>query len=398
MNNLKRALQDELDSFFSLLSNHVAGGLQRVVTKSALSKARNKLKHTAFIEFNREATRVFYSQPEVLKQWYGHRLFAVDGAKINLPNESCIAEHFGISGSSHQPMGLLSSLYDPLNGMHMDIQLAGHKSSERVLAARHLDATEDGDLILYDRGYPGFWLFALHRAKGREFCMRLPWNLYNEARDLYREQEGKTEQEITLTPNMQAQERCKELGISDTPITLRLIRVALDESLDKKGKEQHEILITSLLDQQRYPAEGFGELYHLRWGVEEGYKQLKLRSELESWSGRSVESIYQDVHAKVLTLNLNNIAVLAAEEEAQERASKRKERKHQYAINRTQALSRMKDHVVKITTLLDPNSLIDQLVTAISRNEEPVRSGRRNKRKPRPAAGHRYKHAYKVLR
>jgi len=179
---------------------------------------------------------------------------------------------------------------------------------------------------------------------------------------------------------------------------LRLIRIDLDEAADKKEKEQHEMLITSLLDQQRYPAEEFDHLYHLRWGVEEGYKQLKLRSELESWSGRSVESIYQDVHAKVLTLNLNNIAVLAAEEEAQERARKRKERKHQYAINRAQSLSRMKDNVVKLTTLLDPRPLIDQLDTAISRNEEPVRSGRRNKRKPRPAAGHRYKHAYKSLR
>lgn len=398
MNNLKRALQDELDSFFSLLGSQVSGGLQRVATKSALTKARSKLKHTAFIELNQETTQTFYSQPEVLKQWHGHRLFAVDGSKLNLPNESSIAEHFGISGSSNQPMGLLSTLYDPLNGMVMDTRLAEHTASERVLASHHLDATEEGDLILYDRGYPGFWLFALHRAKKRDFCMRLPWNFYNEARDLYRNQEGKIEQEITLKPSAAAKERCKELGISDTPITLRLIRVDLDEAGNKKQKEQHEILITSLLDQQQYPADEFGPLYHLRWGVEEGYKQLKLRSELESWSGRTVESIYQDVHAKVLTLNLNNIAVLAAEEEAQERAHKRKERKHRYAVNRAQALSRMKDNVVKIASLLNPRSLIDQLVTAISMNVEPVRNGRRSKRRTRPAAGHRYKSAYKALR
>ena len=398
MNNLKRALQDELDSCFSLLCNNASGGLQRVVTKSALTKARKKLKHTAFIELNQETTQIFYSQPEVLKQWFGHRLFAVDGSKINLPNETCIAEHFGINGGSNQPMGLLSTLYDPLNGMVKDTQLAEHTASERVLASRHLDATEEGDLILYDRGYPGFWLFALHRAKGRDFCMRLPWNLYNEARDLYRNQEGKIEQEITLKPSAAARKRCKELGISGAPITLRLIRVELDEPESKQQKETHEILITSLLDSQRYPEEAFGELYHQRWGIEEGYKQLKLRSELESWSGRTVESIYQDVYAKVLTLNLNNIAVLAAEEEAQERIRKRKERKHQYAINRAQALSRMKDNVVRIATLLDPRPLIDQLVTAISLNVEPVRSGRRNRRKPKPAAGHRYKSTYKALR
>jgi len=87
-------------------------------------------------------------------------------------------------------------------------------------------------------------------------------------------------------PSTQVKERCRELGISDAPITLRLIRIGidLDEAEEKREKEQYEILITSILDRQRYPAEEFDHLYHLRWGVEEGYKQLKLRSELESWS------------------------------------------------------------------------------------------------------------------
>jgi hypothetical protein len=141
-----------------------------------------------------------------------------------------------------------------------------------------------------------------------------------------------------------------------------------------------------------------GPLYHLRWGVEEGYKRLKLRSELESWSERSVESIYQDTHAKALTLNLNTLAVLAAEEEAAERTRCKKERKHVYAVNRAQVLSRMKDTVVRLTTLLNPRNLIDKLVTSASKLLEPVRPGRSNKRKPRPATGNRYKHSYKGLR
>ncbi|HIJ24031.1 MAG TPA: IS4 family transposase [Gammaproteobacteria bacterium] len=400
MNNLKRALQDELDSFFSVLGSSVSGGLQRVVTKAALSKARRKLKHTAFIELNQETVKIFYSQPEGIKRWNGFRLLSVDGSKLNLPNSAEIAEHFGTSKGSPQPRALLSSLYDPLNQMHVDQQLAPFKSSERELASRHLNATVEGDLILYDRGYPAFWLFAQHRAMDRDFCMRLSRSFYNEARDLYlRPESDKIEEcEITLTPNRESHEKCKELGVSAAPITLRLIRVPLDEPTDKESKEEYEILITSLVNQQAYPAELFGPLYHLRWGVEEGYKRLKLRSELESWSGRTVESICQDTHAKALTLNLNTLAVLAAEEEAAERLRCKKERKHVYAVNRAQALSRMKDTVVRLTTLLNPRNLIDELVTSASQLLEPVRPGRSNKRKPRPAAGHRYKHSYKGLR
>jgi len=179
---------------------------------------------------------------------------------------------------------------------------------------------------------------------------------------------------------------------------LRLIRVPLDEPEGKQSKEEYEILITSLVDHEAYPAELFGPLYHLRWGVEEGYKRLKLRSELESWSGRTVESIYQDTHAKALTLNLNTLAVLAAEEEAAERLQNKKERKHIYAVNRAQALSRMKDTVVRLTTMLNPRNLIDELVTSASLLLEPVRPGRSSRRKPRPAAGHRHKPSYKNLR
>jgi hypothetical protein len=84
------------------MGNSVSGGLQRVVTKVALSKARKKLKHTAFIEFNQETTKVFYSQPEGIKRWNGFRLLSVDGSKLNLPNEPDIAEHFGTSkGGPH---------------------------------------------------------------------------------------------------------------------------------------------------------------------------------------------------------------------------------------------------------------------------------------------------------
>jgi hypothetical protein len=203
---------------------------------------------------------------------------------------------------------------------------------------------------------------------------------------------------FTLTSNRESRKKCQELGVSYAPITLRLIRVPLDEPAGKESKEEYEILITSLVDQEVYPAELFGPLYHLRWGGEEGCKRLKLRSELESWSGRTVESIYQDTHAKALTLNLNTLAVLATEEEAAERLRDKKKRKHIYAVNRAQALSRMKDTVVRITTLLNPRNLIDELVTSASLLLEPVRSGRSNKRKPRPVAGHRYKPSYKSLR
>jgi hypothetical protein len=67
---------------------------------------------------------------------------------------------------------------------------------------------------------------------------------------------------------------------------------------------ENEILITSLMDKTLYPTEIFAALYHERWPVEEDYKIMKCRMEMEAFTGQSVRSIYQDFHANVFAKNL----------------------------------------------------------------------------------------------
>ena len=83
------------------------------------------------------------------------------------------------------------------------------------------------------------------------------------------------------------------------PLQLRLIRI--------QNGDKVQVLITSLIDTKRYPIEIFYDLYHSRWPVEEDYKFIKCRMELENFSGKSVLSVYQDFHAKIFTKNLVSI-------------------------------------------------------------------------------------------
>ena len=92
MNLLKGSLQDELDNFFQSLHQHPVE--VREVSKAAFSKARQHLKHTAFIELNDTLLSDAY-QTTSTKTWQGHRLCAIDGSTLRLPNREAIAEHFG---------------------------------------------------------------------------------------------------------------------------------------------------------------------------------------------------------------------------------------------------------------------------------------------------------------
>jgi len=47
------------------------------------------------------------------------------------------------------------------------------------------------------------------------------------------------------------------------------------------------VLITNLMDSDKYHVGLFKSLYHLRWGIEENYKRLKQWLEIENFSGKS---------------------------------------------------------------------------------------------------------------
>ena len=83
-------------------------------------------------------------------------------------------------------------------------------------------------------------------------------------------------------------------------LMLNLMRGSYQDELD------HFFKALQRTDQQ-YPHDVFADLYHLRWPVEEDYKILKCRLEVENFAGKSVHSIYQDFHAKVLMKNLTAV-------------------------------------------------------------------------------------------
>ena len=80
INLVKQTLQKELTHFINIISKK-----DKNITKSAFSQSRMKLKHTAFIELNNLLGEEFYTDNE-FNLWEGLRLLAVDGIKLQLPN------------------------------------------------------------------------------------------------------------------------------------------------------------------------------------------------------------------------------------------------------------------------------------------------------------------------
>jgi hypothetical protein len=181
---------------------------------------------------------------------------------LRLPRSPEVIAHFGAPPSgSTIPLGRLSQLVDVLNGVVVDAELDAYDVGERVLASEHLEATAPQDLVLYDRGYPAFWLFARHYQLERHFCARLPLGFSTEVTAFLAS--GARSAVITLTPTPEARQPCRRYEIPPDPLHVRLVRVTL-------ANGETEVLATSLLSEQDWPSPWFKGLYHLRWGAEEG--------------------------------------------------------------------------------------------------------------------------------
>jgi hypothetical protein len=65
------------------------------VSASAFSRARYRLRHTAFIELNRKAVvETLYGDGEY-RRYRGWRLLGIDGSKVQLPDSETVREEFG---------------------------------------------------------------------------------------------------------------------------------------------------------------------------------------------------------------------------------------------------------------------------------------------------------------
>ena len=356
----RKSLALELQRFFGLFSP------VKAVSKSAFCQARQKLKPAYLKMLAGQVCQQFYTDnDERVKTWQGLRLLAVDSSVIDLPYTPALVDVYGTYSNQHptkQVKGRISVLYDLLNNLVLDGIQQAHKTPERDLAYQHLAQAGAGDLVIYDRGYACHDLFIQHVEQQTPFLARLSLT-YNTPVKAFLAA-GLPEQQVLFPPPQK-----KEIA-HQPPIPIRLIRVELDQ--------QVEVLVTSLLDEQKYPAANFAALYGQRWGVETCFDVLKNVLMLENFSGYSQQALEQDFYSCLFLLNLKALLEEELEEQLQTRYG---HRQHTYQINTAVALSLLKDQIGELFLQQEPQVILDKLRNIMLEHVEPVRKGRKYERK-----------------
>jgi len=374
---IKSSLQRELDSFYKEATSSEFN--IRAATKSSFTKARAKLKHAAFIELNDNVNQTFYAEAPYIV-WNQMRLLSVDGIRLVLPDHKSVVEEFGEhsfgpNADSKRSLALASVLYDSLNLVNLDAQIAPYSASERDLLYKHLNKVKAGDLLLLDRGYPSIALMFLLIAKGIEFCTRMKEDWWLSVKDFM--ESGEKEQIVSFKlPKKDRKQLEAYPEMINKEIRCRLICIELENG-------EKEVLCTSLTDIDVFPHEDFCELYHFRWGIEENYKMFKARAEVEKFSGKTALAVKQDFFAKIFMMSLCAVLAFPIDEKVKKEYQDAGT-KYAQKINRTSALSMLMSISVGLFIKNKVKDAIFAFDSIVSKTREIIRPGRKIERKKRP--------------
>lgn len=376
-----KSIQNHLHEFLKELAGEE---VFEPVSPGAVTHARAKLKHTAFVELNEQIVLpVLYSpeREEQLQRWHGRRLCGIDSSLVRLPNSQELLDKFTVveTGNARGKSGIrypearMSVMYDLLNHVGLDARLEPSSLGEIELAIQQLKRAEPGDVFINDRGFTSYQYLAWHHHLGLDYIARCSTKSFAAAQELFRMNRAGRSVVVKLVPPSNQRVELRALGLP-LELIVRFVSVRLSTG-------ELEVLATSLLEEDLYPTEEFLVVYHYRWNHETFYGTMKGRLELENFSGQTVEAVQQDYFAALLLCNLETALTGPAAHALSQNSA---EHKHSKQVNGTVAYHALKDRLLELLySELPADKLVQELQQLFLASPVSVRPERKPpRRKP----------------
>lgn len=379
VNQLKKSLSVEIDSFLQQLNNKLS---HRVLpfTSSAFVQNRKKINPEVFKYLSSVIIQGFYRpENDEVKLLHGLRILAADSSELTLPFTKELQQQYGVVSNAATlsiVQAKMSVLFDVMNKLTLDVVLGKGRASERDLALMHKHQWKKGDLIIYDRGYPSFAFIYEHVQAGIDCLIRAKTVHSNLVKEFVAG--GKRSLVTLMYPDQDKSFKGKNYS-RKTSIQVRLLRIDLPNG-------ETEVLITTLLDSQKYPSKLFMKLYFMRWGIETFIDELKNKLKIEHFSGYSDQTIKQDIGCAVFLSNLQSVIISSLVDEFEEQ---NKQRLYDHKVNTNLSYGFLKNRVIELLHQDGPlEQILAELESLFLKNTVPIRPNRNN---PRNTQKYRYK-------
>ena len=317
----RRCVQHELDEFFRQKGTDS-------MSRQAFAKGRENIKPEAIRYINEGIIADFEIHDEAIVTLHNHRVFAVDGSFIDLPENDKMRQKFGYTkGSADSSHCKARSMvaFDLFNNICVYGELLSLEFAETTYMHEISDYISNIDsykncIFVLDRAYPSLKLFKKLESNNQFYLMRAAASFYKEIVDA-----PAADQVVTV------RKRGEQAKV-------RVVKLELSSGIT-------EILVTNLPEE--FTREELILLYAKRWGIETNYHYMKNVELLECFTGESVTAVLQDFYAGILMLN---IAAIAYREQADQLAceANKNPKKYKYKPNNKQIICDIKTNFVKM--------------------------------------------------
>ena len=352
---------------------------------SAYTQQRSKVLPEAFEFLFNSFTQENMSSTN---NYRGYRLIACDGSNLTIATNPKDAEtayksnQFGtITNHLH-----LNAFYDVLNRIYLDavLQTASEYQEYRACINMMERSSLNKAILIADRGYENYNVMAHAINKGWKFVIRIKdKNSNGIASGLNLPKTDIFDIDVSMTFTRQQTKMTKMAGYKFMPtnqtfdylplkskdtytMSFRITRFSIAD-------DSYEMLVTNL-DRSEFSTNDLKEIYHLRWGIETSFRELKYSIGLTSFHARKAEYIKQEVFARLL---LYNYCELITTHVVQQMQTKDKTKQ----VNFTIAIYICREYLRQKRNLSPPD-----VIKLIEKHILPVRPGRKDPRKVKPQA------------
>lgn len=343
----------------------------RTVASSALTQARSRLGPEPMEWLFLRSAEEWAHRSADADRWRGLALYGVDGSSLRVADSVENRAHFGGQDSGRHEGGRDERVSGyPLMRLVVVMALRSHvlaaasfgpfRVDERTYAASLWDTIPDHSLVLVDRNHLQASVMVPLTTKGtdRHWITRTRANTkYTPIRRL-----GPGDELVEIKVSREARNKHPSLP---THFDARVIRY------QRKGYRP-QVLITSLVDETKYPADEIRRLYHERWEIELGFGEIKtdMLERLETIRSKSPSGVAQEMWGLLIAYNLVRLEMqrIAAEFEV--------------APTRISFVASLRHCVEQwhLATIVSPGTIPDRLATATDRMRTFVLPPRRGER------------------
>jgi|LGOV01.1.fsa_nt_gb hypothetical protein len=281
------------------------------ISASTFSEARKRFSPSVFKQIAGAINELYEERigDKEEYKWFGRRIFAVDGSKVNVPRDLMKIEKGGYKlpcSHAFYPQGLISCLYQLKSRIAYDFSFV-NSMNEQDEALKHLQYLKPGDIVVYDRGYLSYALLFMHKKLGIDAIFRLKSAAsFKAIIEFIRSEDRDMIKSIFPTKKTFSNIKKKYPFIDKLkPYQLRLMKYYINDE---------EYYLGSTIVDNKISINDFSQAYHGRWGHEEFYKSLKYHIKSIEFHGKNENFIQQEIYAGFNILSLNRILSNSVEE------------------------------------------------------------------------------------